>query len=192
MMNIKLACAGETLMLLCGGDRAARDSHVREPVHAARLPTGLRHALLAALGCWAWLYASAAVAQTGPQPKLPTVDLTAGMHLIKAERAVTADQQSIGMMGRKQMGVNEGMLFVNADDQIRCFWMRNTLLPLSIAFLAADGTVINVAEMQPLSDQSHCSTRPARFALEMNAGWFSKRGIGPGFRIRGQPFAVSR
>jgi uncharacterized membrane protein (UPF0127 family) len=84
------------------------------------------------------------------------------------------------------------MLFVNADDQVRCFWMRNTLIPLSIAFLSADGTVINVAEMQPQSDQTHCSTRPARFALEMNTGWFGKRGIGPGFKLRGQPFGSPR
>lgn len=192
MMKIKLARAVQKLFRLRGSDRTAKVIEVATRVQAVWRPAGLRHPLLAALGCWAWLHASAALAQTGPQPKLPTVDLTAGMHLIKAELAVTAEQQAVGMMGRKQMGVNEGMLFVNADDQMRCFWMRNTLLPLSIAFLAADGTVINVAEMQPLSDQSHCSARPARFALEMNTGWFSKRGIGPGFRLRGQPFAASR
>lgn len=131
-----------------------------------------------------------ASAQTGPQPRLPTVELTAGMHVIRAELAASAEQQAIGMMGRKEMGANEGMLFVNSDDQVRCFWMRNTLIPLSIAFLSADGTVINVAEMQPLSDQTHCSTRPARFALEMNQGWFGKRGIGPGFKLRGKPFGA--
>lgn len=136
----------------------------------------------------ALLIAGPVAAQTGPQPKLPTVDLVAGLHIIKAELAVTAEQQAIGMMGRKQIVGNEGMLFVNGDDQVRCFWMRNTLVPLSIAFLGGDGTVINVAEMQPLSDQSHCSTRPARFALEMSQGWFAKRGIGPGFRLRGKPF----
>lgn len=145
---------------------------------------------LAAVGLAAALAAAPALAQTGPQPRLPTTDLTAGMHVIRAELAVSAQQQSIGMMGRKEMGANEGMLFVNSDDQIRCFWMRNTLIPLSIAFLTADGTVINVAEMQPQSDQTHCSTRPARFALEMNQGWFDKRGIGPGFKLRGKPFSA--
>jgi len=71
---------------------------------------------------------------------------------------------------------------------VRCFWMRNTLIPLSIAFLADDGTVVNVAEMKPQSDESHCSARPVRYALEMNEGWFDKRGIKPGSRIRGGPF----
>jgi uncharacterized membrane protein (UPF0127 family) len=140
------------------------------------------------LACAFLAVAAAAPAQTGPQPKLPTVDLVAGMHIIKAELAITPEQQATGMMGRTEMKGNEGMLFVNSDDQLRCFWMRNTLIPLSIAFLAADGTVINLAEMQPQSDQSHCSTRPARFALEMSQGWFAKRGIGPGFKLRGKPF----
>lgn len=130
----------------------------------------------------------AAQAQEGPQPRLPTVELRAGMHLIRAELAVTAEQQATGMMFRTSMGTNEGMLFVNDDAGVRCFWMRNTLLPLSIAFLDDDGTIVNLADMQPRSDRSHCSARPVRYALEMNQGWFAKRGIQPGFRLRGGPF----
>ena len=126
-------------------------------------------------------------AQQGPQPRLETVDLTAGMHVIKAELAVTPAQQAVGMMMRTEMGANEGMLFVNSDSGMRCFWMRNTLLPLSIAFIADDGTIVNIAEMQPRSDESHCSTKPVRYALEMNKGWFAKRGILAGSRIRGGP-----
>lgn len=133
------------------------------------------------------LAAAAAQAQQGPQPKLETVDLTAGMHVIKAELAVTPTQQATGMMMRTEMGANEGMLFVNSDSSMRCFWMRNTLLPLSIAFIADDGTIVNIAEMQPRSDESHCSTKPVRYALEMNKGWFAKRGIQAGSRIRGGP-----
>ncbi len=127
-------------------------------------------------------------AQTGPQPRLPTMDLTAGMHVIKAEVAQTSEQQMIGMMFRREMGANEGMLFVNEQAAQRCFWMRNTLLPLAIAFIADDGSVVNIAEMQPLSDQSHCSAKPVRFALEMRQGWFDKRGIKSGFKLRGAPF----
>jgi hypothetical protein len=109
----------------------------------------------------------AAVAQTGPQPRLETVQLSAGMHLIRA---------------------NEGMLFVNTNSGVRCFWMRNTLIPLTIAFIADDGTIVNLADMQPRSDESHCSAAPVRYALEMNQGWFAKRGIKPGQRLRGGPF----
>jgi uncharacterized membrane protein (UPF0127 family) len=130
----------------------------------------------------------AAQAQDRPQPRLPTVELRAGMHLIRAELAVTAEQQATGMMFRTTMGTNEGMLFVNDDAGVRCFWMRNTLVPLSIAFLDDDGTIVNLADMQPRSDRSHCSARPVRYALEMNQGWFAKRGIQPGFRLRGGPF----
>ena len=126
--------------------------------------------------------------QDGPQPRLDTIDITAGMHIIKAEVAQTSTQQMIGMMFRKDMGANEGMLFVNTDSSQRCFWMRNTLVPLSIAFIDDDGTIVNIAEMQPQSDASHCSAKPVRFALEVRQGWFAKRGIKAGFRLRGAPF----
>lgn len=134
------------------------------------------------------LAAPEARAQDGPQAKLNTVTLTAGMHVIKAELAVTAAQQAVGMMKRTEMGANEGMLFINGEPGQRCFWMRNTLLPLSIAFINDDGTIVNIAEMQPRSDESHCSAQPVRFALEMNKGWFDKRGLKAGSRLRGGPF----
>lgn len=134
------------------------------------------------------LVSAVAQAQDGPQPKLETIELTAGLHVIRAELAVTSTQQMVGMMFRKEMGANEGMLFVNQDSSPRCFWMRNTLLPLSIAFIDDDGTIVNIADMQPLNESSHCSARPVRFALEMRQGWFAKRGIKAGFRLRGAPF----
>ncbi len=127
-------------------------------------------------------------AQSGPQPRLPTIELTAGMHVIRAEVARTPEQQMIGMMFRTEMGTNEAMLFVNEARETRCFWMRNTLIPLSIAFIADDGTVVNIADMAPRSETSHCSQQPVRFALEMNLGWFAKRGIQAGSRLRGKPF----
>jgi uncharacterized membrane protein (UPF0127 family) len=142
--------------------------------------------LLASVGI-AFLAASAG-AQTGPQPRLPTVQLRAGMHLIAAEVAQTPQQQATGMMFRTSMGANEAMLFADEQASVRCFWMRNTLIPLAIAFLKDDGTVVNIAEMQPRSDDSHCSKAPVRYALEMNAGWFAKRGVKPGSRIVGGPF----
>jgi uncharacterized membrane protein (UPF0127 family) len=129
-----------------------------------------------------------ALAQSGPQPRLEAVPLTAGMHVIQAELAVTPGQQATGMMFRSEMGANEGMLFVNDDSGVRCFWMRNTLLPLTIAFLADDGTIVNLADMAPRSDESHCSSKPVRYALEMRQGWFAKRGIKAGQRLRGGPF----
>ncbi len=129
-----------------------------------------------------------ACAQDAPQARLDTIDLTAGMHLIRAEVAQTAVQQAVGMMLRKEMGANEGMLFVNGDSSPRCFWMRNTLIALSIAFIDDDGTIVNIAEMQPLNESAHCSAKPVRFALEMRQGWFAKRGIKAGFKLRGAPF----
>lgn len=131
---------------------------------------------------------SPAHAQAIPQPRLPTVELGAGMHNIVAEVARTPQQQQIGMMMRTKMEQHEGMLFVFDEVGPRCFWMRNTLLPLSIAYIADDGTIVNIAEMQPQSDASHCSDKPVRYALEMNQGWFAKRGIKAGMRLRGSPF----
>ena len=144
--------------------------------------------LLAVLGVFAVGGIVPATAQTGPQPRLPTVSLTAGMHVIQAELARSPQEQMVGMMFRTSMGQNEAMLFVNADKDVRCFWMRNTLIPLTIAFIDDDGTIVNLADMKPRSEESHCSSRPVRFALEMNQGWFAKRGIGPGFKLRGAPF----
>jgi uncharacterized protein len=136
----------------------------------------------------ALVFGHIAQAQTGPQPKLETVELTAGMHVVQAELAVTPAQQATGMMFRPDMAGNEGMLFVNSDSAPRCFWMRNTLVPLTIAFIAEDGTIINLADMAPKSDASHCSTKPARYALEMRQGWFAKRGLKAGLKLRGGPF----
>ena len=142
----------------------------------------------AALVVAAAIAAPPASAQGAAQARLPTVDLIAGMHVIKAEVALTPEQQAAGMMFRREMPGNEGMLFVNEAPGVRCFWMKNTLVPITIAFLADDGTIVNLADMQPRSELSHCSAKPVRFALEMNQGWFARRGIQPGFRLRGGPF----
>jgi uncharacterized membrane protein (UPF0127 family) len=127
-------------------------------------------------------------AQPGPQLELPRTPLSAGMHLIQAQVAATPDQRSIGLMFRREMSPNEGMLFVFEQPSPQCFWMKNTLLPLTAAFVADDGTIVNLADMKPQTTDSHCSAKPVRFVLEMHQGWFDKRGIKAGSRLTGQPF----
>ncbi len=144
----------------------------------------LRRCLLA-LVCW--LTVTAAWAQDQPQ-NLAATTLKVGMHSIRAQLAITPLQRQIGLMHRREMPTHEGMLFVFDEPSQQCFWMRNTLIPLSIAFLADDGTVVNIADMKPQSDDSHCSARPVRYALEMNQGWFAKRGVKSGTRISGELF----
>ena len=130
-----------------------------------------------------WL-TGAAGAQDAAQ-RLPQVQLTAGMHLIHTEVARSAEQRGIGLMHRPSLPANDGMLFVFDQPGVQCFWMKNTLLPLSIAFLDDEGRILNIAEMKPQSLDSHCSVKPVRLALEVNSGWFAKRGIGAGTQIGG-------
>jgi uncharacterized protein len=134
------------------------------------------------------LLGTAAQAQDAPQ-KLDTVQLTAGMHLIQAQLARTPDQRSIGLMFRQTMPANEGMLFAFEAPGQHCFWMKNTLLPLSAAFVADDGSIVNIEDMKPQTLDSHCSAKPVRFVLEMNQGWFAKRGLKAGSKLQGAPFA---
>jgi uncharacterized membrane protein (UPF0127 family) len=141
-----------------------------------------------ALGVLIALCSAVASSQEAPQTNLPVVQLNAGMHNVRAQVARTPDQRSTGLMHRKEMPQHEGMLFVFEQPSVQCFWMKNTLLPLSIAFVADDGTVVNVHDMQPQVLDSHCSDKPVRYALEMNQGWFAKRGVKPGFKLSGAPF----
>lgn len=120
---------------------------------------------------------------------LPTLTLNAGIHNITAELAQTDEQRATGLMFRETMQPNHGMLFAFDRAGQQCFWMKNTLLPLDIAFVADDGTIVNVDRMKPRSLDAHCSARPVRFVLEMNEGWFAKRGITAGMKLKGKPFA---
>ena len=129
-----------------------------------------------------------ALAQDRPQLTLPRVKLQAGMYQIDAQVAITPDQRQIGLMYRPDMPQHEGMLFVFEQPTEQCFWMKNTLLPLSAAFVADDGTIVNLADMQPQTTESHCSAKPVRFVLEMNQGWFLKKAIKPGAKLVGKPF----
>jgi uncharacterized protein len=117
--------------------------------------------------------------------ELPTVQLRAGMHLIRAEVAADYETRGRGLMHRKSLAQNAGMVFRFDQPSIQCMWMKNTLIPLSVAFLDEKGTVINIADMQPHSEQSHCSAQPALYALEMTRGWFAERGIKAGSRLAG-------
>jgi hypothetical protein len=139
-----------------------------------------------ALARLAILAAAAAPGAAAAQQKpLPTMPLNAGIHLIQAEIANTGDTRTIGLMHRKRLGANDGMLFVFPDLAPHCMWMKNTLVPLSVAFLDERGVILNIADMRPLDETSHCAAGPARFALEMNQGWFAAKGIKPGARISG-------
>lgn len=119
------------------------------------------------------------------QPALPAADLTVGMHRVRAEVANDMGSRMQGLMFRKSMGQNSGMVFVFEENATHCMWMKNTLIPLSVAFIDQSGAIINIADMQPHSEQSHCAARPARYALEMNKGWFAQRGIKPGAKLGG-------
>ena len=150
---------------------------------------GLR---MTSLRCAAGLVMALAVnlasAQTSPQMQLPRTKLSAGMHMLDVQLAQTPEQRQIGLMFRKEMPQHEGMLFVFEQPATQCFWMRNTLIPLTAAFVADDGTIVNLADMKPQSDDSHCSTKPVRYVLEMNAGWFAKKQIKAGYQLGGPPF----
>lgn len=144
-----------------------------------------RTPLTAVLAC---LVALPLWAQDAPQRHLPQVTLKAGMHLIQAQVASTPEQRAIGLMHRQSMPVNEGMLFVFDTPGVQCFWMKNTLIPLTAAFVADDGSIVNLVDMKPQTLDSHCSEKPVRFVLEMNQGWFAKRGLQAGARLGGPPF----
>ena len=132
--------------------------------------------------------AFSAFAQDTPQTNLPRIKLQAGMFQIDTQVAQTPDQRSIGLMFRKEMPQHEGMLFVFEQPATQCFWMKNTLLPLTAAFVADDGTIVNLADMKPQTTDSHCASKPVRYVLEMNQGWFAKRGFKAGSKLGGVPF----
>jgi len=126
-------------------------------------------------------------AENLPQTNLPRVTLHIRHQPLEAQLATTPKQRQIGLMHRTQMPQNEGMLFIYQDDAERCFWMRDTPLPLSAAFIDKDGIIVKLVAMQPLTDKSHCSEQPVRFVLEMQQGWFKQRGITIGERLYDVP-----
>ena len=141
---------------------------------------------MASIALAALAQATAAQAQDAAQ-SLPSIKLSAGIHAIEAQLARTPQQREIGLMFRKTMGPNQGMLFAFEQPSQQCFWMKNTLLPLAVAFVGDDGAIVNIDTMKPQTLDSHCSSAPVRFVLEMNDGWFAKRGIEAGQKLSGLP-----
>ena len=139
-----------------------------------------------------WSAALLPAAAQEAQTNLPHVMLSAGMHQIDAQVAQTPEQREIGLMFRREMPQHEGMLFAFEYPSVQCFWMKNTLLPLTAAFVADDGAIVNLADMKPQTTDSHCSARPVRYVLEMNQGWFSRKGIKAGYKLAGPPFGGGR
>ena len=118
---------------------------------------------------------------------LPTIELKTGIYRIQVELADTPKSREVGLMNRTSMPTNSGMLFVFEQKAGHCFWMNNTKIPLSIAFIADDGKIANIDEMQAETTNNHCPTAPVRYALEMNKQWFSERVIVPGTVMTGLP-----
>ena len=122
---------------------------------------------------------------SGAHAELPLVELGARMYRIEAELAHTDQTRQVGLMNRRSMPAQHGMIFVFTQDARHCMWMKNTLLPLSVAFLDREGRILNIEQMQPQTEDSHCAAGPARYALEMNRDWFAERHVAVGEQIRG-------
>ncbi len=127
-----------------------------------------------------------------PQLDLRRVKLTAGVYQIDTQLAVTPQQREVGLMFRKEMPQPEGMLFIFEQPATQCFWMKNTILPLTAAFVSDDGRIVNLADMKPQTEDSHCSEEPVRYVLEMNQGWFAKKNLKKGTKLTGAPFEMQR
>ena len=163
-----------SLLTSCGRTRSSRTQAV---VLAIALPLAL--------------VVASARAQDAPT-EFTVIPLSAGIHLIRAEVAAENSERAKGLMFRPHLGANQGMVFLFDEPAVQCMWMKNTLIPLSVAFIGEDGRVLNVENMQPQTEASHCAVRPARYALEMNQGWFARHGVAAGTKITGLPKPPAR
>ncbi|TAG78649.1 MAG: DUF192 domain-containing protein [Burkholderiales bacterium] len=145
------------------------------------------HALLLSAVAFAMtLTAQTAVAQNVPVNKnLPVIELKIGAHKLKAEVAADANSRTVGLMNRFSLAPDSGMLFVFPQSEQLGFWMKNTFIPLSIAYLDAKGVILNIADMKPQDESTHPSKGPAMYAVEMKQGWFKERGIKAGDKVDG-------
>lgn len=149
----------------------------RHPVFMGRFWRSAAVALLCALAI--------GTPHIGAATQLPEITLAIGEHKLTAEVAGTDAARSTGLMHRRMMPENRGMLFVFPAAELHGMWMMNTYLPLSVAFIASDGTIINIEDMEPHTQNTHTAARPAKYALEMNKGWFRKRGVKAGAKVLG-------
>jgi len=117
----------------------------------------------------------------------PVTELNAGINLIKAEVATTSAQHERGLMFRDHLGPNDGMVFIFDQAQPVCMWMKNTLIPLSVAFMDEHGVIVNIEEMKAQTLDTHCAKKDVVYALEMNPGWFAHKNIKPGTKIDNLP-----
>ena len=138
------------------------------------------------------VFVAASAVALAAQAQLPVVELSAGMHRIRAELAATFGDRMLGLMYREKLAQNSGMLFMFDAPEVQCMWMKNTLVPLSVAFIDDRGAIVNIEDMEPHSEASHCAARPVKYALEMNRGWFAARNIKPGMRLGGIPGTGTR
>lgn len=136
----------------------------------------VRHALAAA---------ALILLAAGARAELPQITLSIGGHKITAEVASADAERAQGLMHRRMLPENRGMLFVFPQAAAHSMWMMNTYIPLSVAFLDANGVIINIADMEPHTRNTHGAAQPAKYALETNQGWFRKRGIKPGTKVEG-------
>lgn len=127
----------------------------------------------------------AALAAAPAAAQMPEIPLTIAGHALTAEVAATTETRTQGLMHRRMLPENRGMLFVFRELGSHAMWMMNTYIPLSVAFLDESGRIINISDMQPHTRDSHGASQPAKYALEMNQGWFAKRGIKPGAKVEG-------
>lgn len=134
---------------------------------------------------WACIALPAMPAYAQQTQKFRSTTLSAGMYVIKAEIAANQAERQQGLMFRKKMASNEGMLFDFEAPAGVCMWMKNTLIPLSVAFIDSNGEIVNIEDMQPQTTDSHCAKKAVRYALEMNQGWFKQKNIKPGSIISG-------
>lgn len=151
-----------------------------------------RFVALPALSAFMALFLALPAQAQEPQLDLRRVKLTAGMYQIDTQLAMTPQQREVGLMFRKEMPQAEGMLFIFEQPATQCFWMKNTILPLTAAFVADDGRIVNLADMKPQTEDSHCSEEPVRYVLEMNQGWFAKKNLKKGNKLVGAPFEMQR
>lgn len=165
-------------------DSNAQKTAAEHTPNVLRLATQSPAKRLIAMALLLLAWGSAAHAEVA-QFDLPRVELSAGMHRIHAQVASTGPTREIGLMHRSSMPPNEGMLFVFERPDMVCFWMKNTLIPLSAAFIDDNAHIVNIVDMQPNTTEPHCTQAPVRLVLEMNQGWFKQRGIGPGSAISG-------
>ena len=132
-------------------------------------------------------FAFASFAASAQEITFKTSHVKVGPHALKVELATSEEQRERGLMFRKSLGRDDGMLFVFDEPAYQSMWMKNTLIPLSVAFLDAHGRILNVLDMQPQTLDTHTSAGPARYAIETNIGWFDRNKLKAGDQVTGLP-----